>query len=159
MEGQMTKKYDSLKEKLKHLTEEELEHAELFLDALFTKEEKPYPHYFGRYLQISKEGDVFTMKLVKHTENTFGVAQGGAVFSLADIALGHYLIGLLGNEAKVFTQELKMNFIQAGKGEYLYAYPKVLHLGKRTAVTECEIENDKGALVAKAFGTFYLKRD
>lgn len=149
---------DTIMEKLNTLSESELEHAETFLNALFTKEEKPYPHYLGKFLDIDKEGNRFKMKLGKQTENLHGVAQGGAVFSLADIAIGYHLIELVPEGVKVFTLELKMNFIKGGTGEYLIANPITIHLGNTTAVTECEIRDDKDTLVAKAFGTFYLKR-
>lgn len=151
-------KLDRITTKLEQLSETELDHAEKFLDALFTKEEKPFNHYLGKFLEINQEADLFTMKLGKQTENTYGVAQGGAVFSLADIAIGFYLIKQLPEEINVFTLELKMNFIKAGTGAYLRAVPSILHLGNTTSVTECEIFNDKEELVAKAFGTFYLKR-
>ena len=151
-------KLDRITTKLEQLSETELDHAEKFLDALFTEEEKPFNHYLGKFLEIDRGADSFKMKLGKQTENTYGVAQGGAVFSLADIAIGFHLIERLPEEVNVFTLELKMNFIKAGTGTYLRAEPSILHLGGTTAVTECEIFNDKDELVAKAFGTFYLKR-
>ena len=142
--------------KLEQLTDEELTHAETFIDALFTTEKNV--HYFGKFLEIDKYKSGYKMKLGKNTENTYGVAQGGAVFSLADIAIGFHLKEILMEEANVFTLELKMNFIKGGKGSYLYAYPEILHLGNTTAVTECLISDDEGETVAKAIGTFYLKR-
>ncbi len=153
-----SKKLDKITEKLGKLSETELDHAEKFLDALFTQERKPFDHYLGKFLEIDQSGTCFKMRLGVQTENTYGVAQGGAVFSLADIAIGFHLIEKLPKDVKVFTLELKMNFIKGGKGDYLLAKPKILHLGNTTAVTECEITDDQGELVAKAFGTFYLKR-
>lgn len=151
-------KLDRITTKLEQLSETELEHAEKFLNALFTEEEKPFNHYLGKFLEIDHKAELFKMKLGKQTENTYGVAQGGAVFSLADIAISFHLIEQLPEGVNVFTLELKMNFIKAGAGTYLRAIPSILHLGSTTAVTECEIFNDKDELIAKAFGTFYLKR-
>ncbi|GEM_PF-2827456 len=151
-------KLDRITNKLARLSEPELGYAEKFLNALFTEEEKSFNHYLGKFLEIDHDAESFTMKLGKQTENTYGIAQGGAVFSLADIAIGFHLIDRLSEGVHVFTLELKMNFIKAGTGSYLRAIPSILHLGGTTAVTECEIFNDKDELVAKAFGTFYLKR-
>lgn len=153
-----TEKMKNIQDKLEQLTDEELIHADAFLDALFTQEKKPFDHYLGKFLEIDKKDSHYQMKLGKNTENTYQVAQGGAVFSLADIAIGFHLIEKLSKEVQVFTLELKMNFIKGGKGTYLYAHPNVIHLGGTTAVVECPVLDDQGEMVAQTLGTFYLKR-
>jgi uncharacterized protein (TIGR00369 family) len=56
--------------------------------------------------------------------------------------------------------DLKLNFINAAKiGEDLRAEGKVVHGGRRTAVTECRIEGTDGRLVATASGTFAITRE
>lgn len=152
-----SRKLDKITEKPGQLSETELDHAEKFLDALFTEERKPFDR-FRKIFEIDRSGTCFKMRLGVQTENMYGVAQGGSVFSLSDIAISFHLIEKLPKDVKVFTFELKMNFIKGVKGDYLLAKPKILRLGNTTAVTECEITDDQGELVAKAFGTFYLKR-
>jgi uncharacterized protein (TIGR00369 family) len=56
--------------------------------------------------------------------------------------------------------DLKLTFISAAKvGETLQATGRVIHAGRRTAVTECRVEAPGGKLVATASGTFVVTRE
>ena len=56
--------------------------------------------------------------------------------------------------------DLKLSFISAAKvGETLRATGRVVHAGRRTAVTECRVEGPGGRLVATASGTFAITRE
>ena len=98
------------------------------------------------------------MTLGPHNVNTYGVAQGGSLYTLADVAIGFMILKRLEDDQKVFTLEMKMNFIKKGAGAYLTATPTILRWGKTTVVAECTIEDSEGELVAKALGTFYVAR-
>jgi len=62
----------------------------------------------------------------------------------------------LEEEQKVYTLEMKVNFIAKGLGSKLIASPSTLSWGSRTVVSECTIEDEQGNLVAKALGTFFI---
>jgi uncharacterized protein (TIGR00369 family) len=64
---------------------------------------------------------------------------------------GHY--GVVGG---VLTIDMSVGFMKAGFGEKVTAEGRVLHGGKSTAFCEAEARDDKGALLAKAIGTFKL---
>jgi uncharacterized protein (TIGR00369 family) len=114
-------------------------------------------HFLGRFLGITQHGDgTAEMALGLQNENTYGVAQGGAIYTLADVAIGFNILKNLTEEEKVFTLELKVNFIEKGQGERLIAIPVILRQGRSTVVCECTVVDEKGTLVAKALGTFYI---
>lgn len=114
-------------------------------------------HLLGKFLGIKQKEDGTTeMKLGIQNENTYGVAQGGAIYTLADVAIGFTILKSLAEGEKVFTLELKVNFIRKGQGSHLIATPTILYQGNKTVVTECDITDEKGILIAKALGTFYL---
>lgn len=114
-------------------------------------------HMLGRFLGMVQNQDGTTeMALGFQNENTYGVAQGGSIYTLADVAIGFSILQNLTAEEKVFTLELKVNFIEKGQGARLIATPVILRQGRTTVVSECAIHDDSGKLVAKALGTFYI---
>jgi len=117
-------------------------------------------HFLGRFLGIKQNADGTTeMKLGIQNENTYGVAQGGSIYTLADVAIGFSILKNLSEGEKVFTLELKVNFIEKGEGSRLIANPIILRQGKNTVVSECSITDENGKLIAKALGTFYIVRE
>lgn len=114
-------------------------------------------HFLGRFLGITQNADGTTkMKLGIQNENTYGVAQGGAIYTLCDVAIGFNILKNVKENEKVFTLELKVNFIKKGQGAYLLASPSILYQGRSTVAAECEITDENGNLVAKGLGTFYI---
>src|SRR5207244_3119227 len=62
--------------------------------------------------------------------------------------------------ARAMSFDLKLSFISAAKvGEKLQAAGRVVHAGRRTAVTECRVEGPGGRLVATASATFAITRE
>jgi len=87
-------------------------------------------------------------------------AHGGMVGALADISSGLAVGRSLSNAVNVIdgTIELKVNFLRKVIEGDLTATARVLHAGKRVAVTEVDLTN-QGKLCAKAIATFMLRRD
>ena len=94
----------------------------------------------------------------KHYGNRW--AHGGMVGALADIASGLAVGRTIPNAINVIdgTIELKVNFLRKVIEGDLTATARVLHAGKRVAVTEVDLTN-QGKLCAKAIATFMLRRD
>jgi uncharacterized protein (TIGR00369 family) len=87
-------------------------------------------------------------------------AHGGMVGVLADIASGIAIAVAMkedGRKAIDGTVELKVNFLRKVYDGDMTASAKVVHLGKRLAVTNVDVTN-KGELCAKAIATFMLNR-
>lgn len=114
-------------------------------------------HYLGRFIGIDwdERGRAF-MQLGVSNENTYGVAQGGALFTLADVAIGFEILKKIKPNEKVFTLEMKMNFIKKGTGDKLFAKTEFLHMGRTTVVAQCTIQDQDDLTVAHALGTFYI---
>lgn len=82
------------------------------------------------------------------TENLLNgnnVVQGGAVFTLADIAFA----GAANSENMgMVTQNCSLTFLRPGDGEKLFATARGIHRGRTTGLYEVEVRNDRGKLVA-----------
>jgi uncharacterized protein (TIGR00369 family) len=95
-------------------------------------------------------------------ENSWGVAHGGVVMTLLDVAMaraGRTLIDREGGEPMTaVTVEMKTSFFRPAIGELL-ARGRVLHRSTTMAYCEAELLDTKGQLVAKSLGTFkFLRR-
>jgi uncharacterized protein (TIGR00369 family) len=89
--------------------------------------------------------------------NSFENAHGGVVMTLADIALAVAAITQDGEARGAQTIELKLSFIGPGTGK-LFAEGRCLKAGNTIAFCEGEVRDSGGQLVAKALGTFRLRR-
>lgn len=89
--------------------------------------------------------------------NSFGNAHGGVVMTLADIALA--VAGITQGKARgAVTVDLTVSFLGPAQGR-LTAEGRCLRVGASLAFCEGEVRDAEGALVAKALGTFKLRRD
>jgi len=92
--------------------------------------------------------------------NTSGFVHGGMISALADSAMGRSLRTIKPEVVRSMSFDLKLSFISAAKvGETLRATGRVVHAGRRTAVTECRVEGPGQRLVATASGTFAITRE
>jgi uncharacterized protein (TIGR00369 family) len=121
--------------------------------------ESPFVDNLGVQLIKAADGaSEVAMPLASGHLNTWGIAHGGVTMTLADVALAMAARSLAGDGIGVVTVEMKVNFMQPGRGE-LRAFGRVLHRSTTMAYCEGEIRDSEGHFVAKALGTFkYLKR-
>lgn len=86
-------------------------------------------------------------------------AHGGLVGALADIASGIAIARAVADPENAIdgTIDLKVNFLRKVVDGDLTATARLLHAGRRIAVTEVDLTN-RGVLCAKAIATFMLKR-
>jgi uncharacterized protein (TIGR00369 family) len=102
---------------------------------------------------------VVDMVAKEEMANSMGYVHGGMISALADSAMGRALRTIEPAVARSMSFDLKLNFISAAKmGETLRATGRVVHAGRRTAVTECRVEGPGHRLVATASGTFAITR-
>ena len=103
---------------------------------------------------------VIEMTPTEDMANTMGMVHGGVISALADSAMGRSLRTIKPGVVRSMSFDLKLSFISAAKvGETLRATGRVVHAGRRTAVTECRVEGSGGRLVATASGTFAISRE
>jgi uncharacterized protein (TIGR00369 family) len=92
--------------------------------------------------------------------NSAGFVHGGMISALADSAMGRSLRTITPGVVRSMSFDLKLSFISAAKvGETLRATGRVVHAGRRTAVTECRVEGPGKKLVATASATFAITRE
>lgn len=95
------------------------------------------------------------------TYNPLGGVQGGWYASILDAALGCCLHTTLPAGVGYTTIELKLNIVRAikpGRG-VLRATGRIVHRGRRTAVTEARLEDAAGKLYAHATATQLVIED
>ena len=121
--------------------------------------ESPFVDSLGVQVISAADGaSEVLMQLGAAHMNTWGIAHGGVTMTLADVALAMAARSVAGDGIGVVTVEMKVNFMQPGRGE-LRGFGRVLHRSTTMAYCEGEIRDSEGHFVAKALGTFkYMKR-
>ena len=103
---------------------------------------------------------VVAMSATEDMANSAGLVHGGMISALADSAMGRAVHTITPRVVRAMSFDLKLSFIAAAKvGETLRGHGRVVHAGRRTAVTECRVEGAGGRLVATASGTFAITRE
>jgi uncharacterized protein (TIGR00369 family) len=120
--------------------------------------ESPFVDSLGVQLVTAEDGSSEVVLPLTGTHmNTWGIAHGGVTMTLADVALAMAARSLADDGIGVVTVEMKVNFMQPGRGE-LRAFARVLHRSTTMAYCEGEIRDSEGHFVAKALGTFKYMR-
>ena len=88
--------------------------------------------------------------------NDGGIVHGGAIFTLADCAMGSALASTLDDDQPV-TVEAKMNYLEPGQRGRIVATGAVRRKGKRFTVLEVEVvQEETGEHIAYGTGTFTI---
>lgn len=93
----------------------------------------------------------------KHA-NPMGTLHGGVLCDVADAAMGIAFASTLADDESFTTLELKINFLRPVWNEKLHAVGKVVSRGKTVGLTECNITNSAGALIARSTSTCMVLR-
>jgi uncharacterized protein (TIGR00369 family) len=104
---------------------------------------------------VSLEDGVCTMKLVaeERHSNPMGTIHGGILGDLADAAMGMAYFSALEEGESFTTLELKINFLRPFWTGVLLAHGRVVHRGRTVGMTECDVLDDRGRLIARATST------
>ncbi len=117
----------------------------------------PFAELLGIRVVLREKGRaILEQRLRPELLNSWGVAHGGVVTTLADIALAVAALTLDASARGALTVELNVSFIGPGTGT-LVAEGRCLKAGRSLAFSEGEIRDGEGKLVAKAVGTFQLR--
>ena len=85
--------------------------------------------------------------------NPMGTLHGGILCDLADAAMGVAYASTLGEAESFTTLELKINFLRPFWSGSLVATGRVVSRGRTIGLTECDISDADGRLVARASST------
>jgi len=88
----------------------------------------------------------------------FGAVTGGAVATLFDTALAIAINCRLEPSGRIATHNLNVTYVAFSREQRLLCRARVVSLRKVVAVAEGEVTRADGTLVAKALGTFGVRR-
>lgn len=89
--------------------------------------------------------------LTNHSMNPNGKVHGGLLFALADY-VGGFCIG----NRNCVTQGANISYLRPADGEYLIAKATPIKVGKRVAVVDVCVYDDKEVLVSKSTNTYFF---
>lgn len=96
------------------------------------------------------------MELTENKLNGLGIAQGGAIFTLADLAFAG-ASNAAGFRTVAFTSNI--SFIRPGTGRRLRAVATEVSRGRRTGVYSVQVFNDDGKVVAHGTTTGFISEE
>lgn len=105
-------------------------------------------------LEVKKGYAKARMKITSMHLNGGGVCQGGAIFTLADLA---FAAAINSHARMTLSVTSTINFFKSEKEGYLYAEASEVFDHKRLANCEVKITNEKGDVIATFNGTGYRK--
>ena len=114
----------------------------------------PVAELIGFEFVYAREGSS-RMELVvdERHANPMGTVHGGILCDLADAAMGTAYASQLATGESFATLELKMNFLRPFWTGRLVARGRVVSKGRTVGMTECDVEDDVGRLIARATST------
>jgi len=119
----------------------------------------PFYNHLGIHLTRLGTGRAeIRVKVTKRLTQDAGVAHGGVAAALIDSAVGLALCTMLHAEESITTVELKVNFTAPAHLGLLKASGRIIHRGRRIAVGEGEVKDQKRRLIAKGLVTYIILR-
>lgn len=93
------------------------------------------------------------VELTPDVMNAQGIAHGGIIFAICDVAAGFAAAGI---DRRLVTQSANINFLRPAIGEFLVAKAEPIKIGKTVSVMEARAYDDQNRLVAEAtYSLFY----
>ena len=104
---------------------------------------------------VEAGGGRCTMKLDagEQHSNPMGTIHGGIICDVADAAMGYAYFSELEPGESFTTLELKINFLRPFWTGTLLAHGRVVQRGRTVGMTECDVVDENGRLVARASST------
>jgi len=120
--------------------------------------EEPYAKKMGLVLVEVDEGYALVeMKFTEDMENVFGMAHGGAIFSLIDEA---FEISSNSHGTVAVALSMSVTYVSAPKkGDILLAEGKEVSRSNRVATYSIQVKTEGGDLIAICQALVYRKRD
>ena len=102
-------------------------------------EDNPFTKHLGVDIVSIDKGNVCVSLTIKHEHtNVYGIAHGGVIMSLCDMAMGRSLF--LVWEKKVVTLDFNINILKSiDMEDVAIVKGMIIHNGRSTVVAECEV--------------------
>ena len=104
------------------------------------------------------DGAVLGMEVPDAMLSPFGTVHGGAIATLFDTGLAVAIARRLEPEDRIATHNLNVTYVAFTRDRRLRCQARVVSLRRTVAVAEGEVVTADGTLVAKALGTFGVRR-
>ena len=122
----------------------------------------PFIEQIGCALQRFENGEAeISLHVQDQHTNSFGVAHGGLMMTLLDVAMAHAArslnLSLPDGGPGLVTLEMKTTFMRPGLGQ-IRALGSVMHSTASLAFTEGKVLDSKGRVCAHATATFKFLR-
>lgn len=120
--------------------------------------ETPYFGHLGiEIVKLEKGYARLRLDFKDYLTHPYGYIHGGAIASLADSAGVNSVMTVLDEGQKAFTLEMKVNYLLPVKDGPLFGDGRMIHKGKQFAVSDVDVKNADGQLVAKAIVTCVIQ--
>ena len=103
--------------------------------------------------RVENGRSVASMIAEERHSNPMGTIHGGIICDLADAAMGMAYYSTLEPDESFTTLELKINFLRPFWTGRLVARGRVVSRGRTVGMTECDVEDESGRLIARATST------
>ncbi len=118
----------------------------------------PYRDLLGVRSEHHEKGRaVLSLETRHELTNSWGGTHGGVVMALLDMSMASAARTTAEHDTGGITIDMSISFLRAGSGR-LEAEGRVLRNGKALIFCEGEVRDASGELVAKAIGTYMLRR-
>ena len=101
---------------------------------------------------------VFEMDAGPQHANPMGTLHGGVICDLADAAMGTAMATTLEDDESFTTLDLTVKLFKPVWNAHLRATGRVVKRTRTLGLIECEIEDEKGSLVAKSYSSCMVLR-
>ncbi len=112
-----------------------------------------------RLVSIEAGQAVVSLDASEELANPMGTLHGGILCDIADAAMGLAYASTLEAGESFATWELKVNYLRPFWTGHLEAVGKIVHAGRSVGLTECDVEDAEGHLIARATSTCMTLRD
>lgn len=119
----------------------------------------PFLDELGLKVESAADGHChISLPLTSHIMNPYGVLHGGITFTLADTGMGIAAYTLLAPGERTTTIESSIRYLRPAKSGRIVADCRVIRRSNRFAITEAEVFDEAGEVIAVAGGSFYISR-
>lgn len=116
-----------------------------------------YNRYNGiRVVELSDDTCVTEGELREESMNPWGMAHGGFVYSLCDVAAG---VAVSQTERMGVTLSGNIYYLRPSKGRKLRAEGRIIKNGKTVVLVETNVYNDEGVHTARGEFQIYIMED
>jgi uncharacterized protein (TIGR00369 family) len=119
----------------------------------------PIAQLLGLLLTSVETGRVvIELDASKRHANPMGTLHGGVICDLADLAMGASMATTLEDEESFTTLDLTTKFLKPIWNARLRGTGRVVKRTRTLGLIECDVEDEKGSLVAKVFSSCMVLR-